>query len=206
MHGYLENGSSISPGTSNADNDATMISLICLLKLKYLVPSSTINVIISETSAVLGNFTTQVKDKIKSLLELHLVDQSVVMDVMTQLSKDLHTKNSVDRFSTEYSRREYIKDNLAFVPPISKLLSLSSELGEYVTYMYVPLLRTLKALFTDATVKQQFLSVYLQTNLFRDFCDGLKVKNNPMLNSNDQTLKTVLYSDVFEVKKPPGFC
>ena len=32
VHGYLENGSSISPGTSNADNDATMISLICLLQ------------------------------------------------------------------------------------------------------------------------------------------------------------------------------
>ena len=206
MQGYLENGSNISPGTSNADNDATMISLICLLKHKHLVPSSTINVIISETAAVLGNFTTQVKNKIKSLLEYHLIDQSVVMDVMTQLSKDLHTKNSFDRFSTEYSRREYIKDNLAFVPPISKLLSLSSELGEYVTYMYVPLLRTLKALFTDATVKQQFLSVCPQTNLFRDFCDGLKVKNNPMLNSNDQTLKTVWYSDVFEVEKPSGFC
>ena len=111
LHGYLENGSSISPGTSN---DAIMISLICLLQHKYLVPSSTINIIISETAAVLGNFTTQVKDKIKSLLELYLVDQSVVMDIMTQLSKDLHTKNSFDRFSTEYSRREYIKGNLLF--------------------------------------------------------------------------------------------
>ena len=69
-----------------------MISLICLLQHKYLVPSSSINVIISETAAVLKNFTTQVKDKIKSLLELHLIDQSVVMDVMTQLRNDLRTK------------------------------------------------------------------------------------------------------------------
>ena len=91
-----------------------MISLICLLQHKHLVPSSTINVIISETAAVLKNFTTQVKNKTKSLLELHLVDQSVVMDVMTQLSKDLHTKNSFDRFSTEYSSREYIKVNPLF--------------------------------------------------------------------------------------------
>ena len=204
VHGYLENGSSISPGTSNTDNDATMISLICLVQHKYLVPLSTIKVIISETAAVLGNFTTQTKDKIKSLLELHLVDQSLQIDIMTQLSKDLHTKNSFDRFSTEYSRREYIKNNLAFAPPIPKLLSLPSELGEYVTYMYVPLLQNLKALFTDATVKQQFLSVYQQTNLFRDFCDGLKVENNPMFNSNDQTLKIVLYSDAFEVVNPLG--
>ena len=160
--------------------------------------------IISETAAVLGNFTTQIKDKIKSLLELHLVGQSLVIDIMTPLSKDLHTKNSFDWFSTEYSRREYIKNNLAFVPPISKLLSLSSELEEYVTYMYGPLVQNLKALFTDATVKQQFLSVYQQTNLFKDFCDGLKVKNNPMFNSNDQTLKIVLYFDAFEVVNPLG--
>ena len=138
----IRNNSNITSSLVANDTNANVISLVCLLQLKYFVPSSTIDVIISETADMLKRFSEHVHSKLKVILQKHSIHPNVVTDIMLKLSEDLSwpIKKSLDCLNTEYLRKTYIRDNFLFVSPISKVLPLFNDIGENVTYMYVPLL------------------------------------------------------------------
>ena len=191
--------------SSESDLNATGIAaLLCLLQHKQLIPSSTIDTIVSETVDMLNSFSAHVKEKLKLLLERNLIDHDVVQEIVKDLTEDLSLTDVFSCLNTEYLRKQYIRNNFMFVSPISKKFPLHGDIGETVTYMYVPLLESLKAIFSDAYVKEQFLADYEQSTMYGDFGDGLKVKNNDLFKLKERSLKLLLYTDAFEIVNPLG--
>ena len=185
-------------------NTRNVVSSLCLLQHKQLIPSSTVDAIASEMVGMLNSFSALVKDKVKLLLEKHIIDHGVVQEIVMELTEDLSLNDSFSCLNTEYLRRQYIRNNFMFVSPISKNFPLHGDVGDTATYMYVPLSEPLKAIFSDMYVKEQFLSDYEQSTMYRDFGDGLKVKTNHLFKLKERSLKLLLYTDAFEIVNPLG--
>ena len=75
-------------------NTSNVVSSLCLLQHKQSIPSSTVDVIASEMVGMLNSFSALVKDKVKLLLEKHIIDHGVVQEIVMELTEDLSLNDS----------------------------------------------------------------------------------------------------------------
>lgn len=121
-----ETGMDLSKNQSQVTEDIDISSLykrnLCLfymqLQAKYLVPSSTIQMIVEEMNVLNDICHQYTKDKIKETLRANgnMSDAEVDSVFQSLQETDLHAACS-SHLSTEHTRRQYFEKNFAYVHP-----------------------------------------------------------------------------------------
>ncbi|KAK0156218.1 Zinc finger protein ZXDC [Merluccius polli] len=181
-------------GDSNFDD--LYLRNVCLFYAKlqgqYLVPTSTIQMIVEEMQNIheLGQMHTL--NKLNSLL------QDLVSD---EISQTCHT----GPMRTAYTRTKCFKDMLKYVEPKRLLLGTDENRDKRFAY-YVPVLDTLKNMLTSGFWRGLMSenSVQSSPDVLSDCSDGKLFKSNSFFQDFPACLKLVLYQDAFEVVNPLG--
>nr|XP_054922870.1 uncharacterized protein LOC126523536 isoform X1 [Dermacentor andersoni] len=173
------------------------------LEAKLMVPSSTVQVI-AESILRVHNINRQV-----TLLKLReQLEKKMARRDASEIASEVDTENifkaPCSLFSTEYKRKAYFKEILAYVAPINVRLGRDKYRRER-SFQYIPILETLAKLLTSKEVAQ-FLYDPQPPGVegeLADITDGLICKSNSFLTS-ENVLQIVLYQDAFEVANPLG--
>ncbi|KAG7459332.1 hypothetical protein MATL_G00209530 [Megalops atlanticus] len=74
-----------------------------------------------------------------------------------------------------------------------------------MTFIYVPILRTLESMFTNQELSNCFQQVKLhEDGIFKDINDGLYFRNHTLFSQQEHVLQIQLYYDDFETANPLG--
>lgn len=178
------------------------------LQAKYLVPSSTIQMIVEEINGLNSICHQYTKDKIEETLRVHTnMSGTEIGSVVQRLQEsDIHAECS-SSLSTEYSRRQYFQKNFAYVHPESLYLGTNEHRKDCYA-QYIPLSNTLRTILKDPVVWQecaQSQNHQVSDGILRDICDGSVFKSQNLYSqAGDIILKLILYQDAFEVVNPLG--
>ena len=178
------------------------------LQAKYLVPSSTIQMIVEEINGLNDICHQYTKDKIKETLRgnTNMSDAEIDSVFQSLQEADLHASCS-SRLSTEYIRRQYFEKNFAYVHPENVFLGTNEHRRDSYA-QYIPLHDTLRAILKDTVVWEECVRSQnrpVSDVVLSDISDGSVFKSSDMfLQAGDIILKLILYQDAFEVVNPLG--
>ncbi|KAF3856783.1 hypothetical protein F7725_017506, partial [Dissostichus mawsoni] len=178
------------------------------LQAKYLVPSSTIQIIVEEINSLNGICHQHTKDRIKETFRLSTnmsdIEIESVFDSIQDL--DLHARCSMP-LSTEYTRRQYLKKNFGYVRPVDIYLGKDEHRRDYHA-QYVPVSNTITAILKDPIVLKECVDSQtrpVSDGILSDISDGSVFKSKELFfQTGDTILKLILYQDAFEVVNPLG--
>lgn len=204
-------------GLEDILNPAVMISLyitkLCMfyirLQAKYLIPSSTIQMIVDEIHSLNGLSHQYTQDQLKVTLQsnTNLTESEIEGVLQTMKDTDLHASCS-STLSTEYLTRQYFQRNFSCVHP--QAISLGTDENRKERYAQcIPITEALKAMLKDPVVWQECTKPIKDTtctsaHVLNYVCDGSVFKSNAVFMDSGVTLKLVLYQDAFEVVNPLG--
>lgn len=211
-----ETGTNQNENQSQAAEDIDIRPLymrsLCLfymqLQAKYLVPSSTLQMIVEEINGLNNICHQYTKDKIKETLRANTSMSDAEIDSVFQSLQemDLHTACS-SHLSTEHTRRLYFEKNFAYVRSERVFLGTNEQRKDCYA-QYIPLHGTLRAILKDPVVWEECVKSQNRPtfdSILNDICDGSLLKSNkPSLQAGDIFLKLILYQDAFEVVNPLG--
>ena len=177
-----------------------------------------------ESSGVATNTIKSVVENMEELVEeLH----SNVKEEVTKLlpnDEDLRAKfddyfqnieNPFSEINTETKWRRHFTEKWGIVEPVEFALGVRYDrrrnrtTGTYDqvpvtdTFVYIPLLETLKFIFTNQEICDHFVQPCEETGVYRDFCDGSHYKDHPLF-SKTNALQIQIFYDDFEVANPLG--
>ncbi|XP_022043364.1 uncharacterized protein LOC110946095 [Acanthochromis polyacanthus] len=69
---------------------------------------------------------------------------------------------------------------------------------------YIPLLETLKFIFTNQEICNHFVQPCEETGIYKDFCDGNYFRNHPLFSVKPNSLQIQIFYDDFETGNPLG--
>lgn len=154
---------------------------------------------------------TNIRDAILNLLP---PDNDVLKGQVNDYFEGL--ENPVVNLNTETKWKKYYAEKLGVVEPVEIALGVrfdsrrNTSSGTYnqvpVTdkFVYVPILETLKFIFSNNDICRHFVQPADKNGLYQDFCDGSYYKNHPLFSKNQNALQIQLFFDEFETANPLG--
>ena len=196
--------------TNHVDEEQYLRSLgLFYLKLqaKVLLPASTIQAIIEEFQNIhdigQSHLFGRLKDK---LAELNVSDEDASSLIEEVCKGDLlHACNS-GSLRSDQTRKTVFQSHFDFVEPVEIYLG-QDENGKHRFGQYVPVKKTLQALFKHASVKDQYNVTHATSpkeGIFEDISDGKVFLSNSFFRDNPSALRLLLYQDSFEVVNTLG--
>lgn len=218
---YSQNGSAASHESKSYDDDPnddghsevnnidigrdfTRNVAMMFLKIQevYMLPSSTLQMIIGDFTNAIEACESLCLDKIKRICENFQVDERATVDIMNILSNSLSSQ-AVSALSTEWKRKKYYKENFSYIDPVEYKYGTNNMQNK--TFQYVPLLKTLKAMLEKEDVQAQVMNPPQHVEgLLANFQDGKLFNIHPVTSKTKNPIQIVLYSDEFEVVNPLG--
>ena len=204
MEMYNDDQESISENTAYDENAALMSlsKLYLLLKTKYFLPESTLQVITDGLHDIneLSN-----EKKVKLINQHTKQNESVLNGIL--LSNDFiskaHNKNTGVLRNT-YFRNQFYQQNFMFNNP-RKIFLGRNETHKLCHYYYVPILETIKCLLQSSIFNFKGNMNDDQTKkIFSDICDGSVILSNIFFQNNENALQIIMYQDSFECCNPLG--
>lgn len=200
-------------GSDNMSDDSEMRALylknLCMfymqLQAKYLIPSSTIQMIVEEINSLNDIRHQHTKNEFKEVLatKTNLSETEIDSVLSCVEGTQLHFSCS-SHLSTEYRRKQFFKKKFSYVQP--QAISLGTDENRRDCYaQYIPLQDTLKAMLKDPVVWQECVKSQRHaapTNVFIDFCDGSVFMSNDLFMEPGISLKLILYQEAFETVNP----
>lgn len=114
---------------------------------------------------------------------------------------------------SDYIRKSSYKSQFNYVAPVEVELGRNDS-NERRTFQYIPVKKTLKSLFQNKSVQQEYQATKSPTyhgygrndeeRLLHDVTDGSIFKTSVFFQENSNVLKLILYQDSFEVCNPLG--
>lgn len=219
-------GDTVVCGENPSENvkEFTQSVALFLLKLqsKYLIPNSTIQVIVEQMCFLnqLGNENTKkciVTQLQTAGIGLGLADErcnELAQDIMTDVSElgcSLAPASDSQHFQSPecgklrsgYMRKKYWKENFKYVSPESIYLGEPNG-GKKEYCHYVPILETLKLMYEDKSVQNHIIPVDKERSGYSDIQDGKVFRQNTFYQRNPDALQVMLFQDGFEVVNPLG--
>jgi len=183
-----------------------MILFSFLLQFKYFIPATSVELLLKKVKEILMCYCDHTLKSLQSILTLCNLSENEISFIFHHIRSE---DNILQLFQdgplrSLYAREKYFKKNFLFVPPVTKRLQMTEDRTEIVTNQYVPILKSLRALFHDESVKQQFMQKLPNLSEYQDFSDGLVFKQNQLFGNSRPTLQVILYQDAFEVANPIG--
>lgn len=174
------------------------------LQAKYLIPSSTLQMIVEETNDLFDICSQHTKNQFKDALKARTnLSDSDIDEVLNSLT-DLHSSCSTP-LSTEYTRKQFFQRNFDYVHP--QAIHLGTDENRFDRYVqYIPLKETLKVMLKDPVVWQECIKTQTAPppGVLTDVCDGSVFKSNAFCMQPGINLKLILYQDAFEIVNPLG--
>lgn len=175
------------------------------------VANSLVALVVSELEELTTELHNQTRQDVMSVIPLNKPDRSAVENSMDKF------ENPFTLFNTETKRASYFTDKWGVVDPVEIMLGMrydnrrNKTTGCYDqvpvkdTYVYVPILETLKFMCQNADVCK-LLKEFTgrQTSHFEDFCDGSYFHNHPLFSKYPNALQIQVYFDEFETANPLG--
>ncbi|KAJ8034877.1 hypothetical protein HOLleu_21895 [Holothuria leucospilota] len=176
------------------------------LQSKYLLPSSTIQMIIDELQNVTLLGQHLMFDKLKQKLKDEKLCHDKINDIITEVSgsdffEAAHSEGGPLR--SDHIRKEFFKKNLKYVSPVAVNLGVDEISGSQRIGYYVPILQTIKTMVNPKILREQSPQCS-QDGKIRHFVDGEIYKQNELFKQNPSALQIVLFQDAFEVSNPLG--
>lgn len=179
---------------------------LALLQLKiqekYMIPQSTVQKIFDDYKEIFKLSNDSLTLQLEDVLSKGGVNEKTV-DSITSLVQQNHLLKCFDDLSSICKRKQYYKNELNYVEPITIVLGLS-RLNQKEVYHYLPILKTLKFLLVQESILSEILNPPTDNNYYTDFKDGLIFKKHPLFSTNTSSLQIFLYCDEFEVCNPLG--
>ena len=183
-----------------------MQSYMFWMELEYLhlIPTSTVDHVIKELSNLLKLHKKQTLEDAREYLSCHNIDLG---SVNAAFDLSTYNSNSSDWLPQSSKQRKlFVQQHLPCVEPVEyRIVSLLGSSQKSKTYCYIPVVKTLKSLFQNDTVKNQFFNPepYSPAGVYCDLKDGAVFKNNALLQQNN-SINLILYQDSFEIVNPLG--
>ncbi|XP_071943870.1 uncharacterized protein [Antedon mediterranea] len=198
----------------------TQYIALFLMKLqgKYLIPETTIQVIVNELNFLQQCSLDHMKKCIRATLTRIGTDIGVSDEVSNNLFDDI-VKGVSDLscslmpseatqvqspecgvLRSKYMRQKYYQKEFSYVDPVE--IVLGEEEGFKYKCHYVPILKTLKMLYDDKSVQQHIVPIGGDRRGFVDVQDGKVFKDNIFFTENPTALQIIIFQDAFEVVNP----
>ena len=108
-------------------------------------------------------------------------------------------------FAGKKALNEYVKIQKEFIEPKKVSLGFDPMTQKQNTIQSVPILSTLKAIFSHEEVLTYVLEQNVSNNFnFKTFKDGTAYRTNPFMNANLNILEICIYHDDFGIVNPLG--
>lgn len=180
------------------------------LQSKCLLPSSVIQYIVQEFQNIHTIGFSYCLEKLTASLKHFDIPEPKIREIVSCIQdSDIFTKVNSGPLRSDFSRTTFYKEKFSYVEPQPHYLGRNNQNKECL-YYYVPVRETLKCLFRDQSVYNEYklTSVYVSKETsdshFRDITDGLAFKGNELFKNEPNALRIMLYQDSFEVCNPLG--
>ncbi|XP_043472523.1 uncharacterized protein LOC122505125 [Leptopilina heterotoma] len=198
---HINSSNSINDHICNNLFEINLAQLYLKLEAQFLVPVSTIQFFIEELENIDNQRLNVLKENLNKQLSLLIINDETDKIVEAVFSTD-PLQICKSNFETNYKRRKFYKKHFTYVKP--ELVSLGKIRGKKAHFHYVPIIETLKALFKNKSFDINLKLPQNDTQILKDFTDGLMFKSNPYFLENPEALQIILYTDSFEVVNPIG--
>jgi len=175
------------------------------------VANSLVSSVVSDLEDLTTELHSQTRQNVISVIPLENPVRSAVEDSLE------HFESPFSMFNTETKRTNYFVDKWGVVEPVEIVLGMRYDMrrnkktGCYDqvpvkdTFVYVPILETLKFMCRNAdvcTLLREFTG--MPKSHFEDFCDGSYFQSHPLFSKHPNALQIQVYYDDFETANPLG--
>ena len=178
------------------------------LQSQYLMPASTVQVIVDELAYINDLRQGQLKRHVSQVIGRMNLDPGEMNELIEALLsqntyKTTHDSNT-GKLHSEHLRKSYFKKEFKYVSPQRVYLGRDNTNLPRV-YHYVPVKDTIARVYNDSFVMWQHSNPQpSKDGILTDFSDGSFHKSNPLFCRNMNTLKLILFQDGFEIVNPLG--
>lgn len=182
------------------------------MQAKLLIPATTIQTILEEYQEVHNAGMEYLMPKLREKITTLNLPNTEINQLLNDVFKDDIFKQCHEGpLRSDQTRKTFFKKTFNYVEPTQIYLDFDAA-GIERYFQYVPIKETLKALFTQETVKEQYRQTKIKLGLISDsgcdfladVIDGKVIKDNGLLKEDPSSLSIVLYQDSFEVANPLG--
>ena len=174
------------------------------LQGKYIIPSSTIQVIISEMNECHMESQILLVERVCSTLSLLGISQEITDQVkLEMLNNDLFSNCNLGPLSTSAKRLSFYKKHFHHCNPVELVLGYGGD-QSVRSYQYVPICQTIASLYQHN--KEHFHFFTDERNdpsYLHDVTSGYIFKQNSFF-TEQKAFAIILYQDAFEVVNPLG--
>lgn len=179
---------------------------MCASIVAKLQGSGASNTSVSSIICDLEEFTTELQS---------LMKQNFVTEDSSEMSAQCF-ENPFTSFNSDAKRAKFFSERWGIVEPLEIVLGVrydsrrNKRTGTYdqvpvkETFVYIPILDTLKFMFRNTDICKHFETEFQTTpDVYKDFSDGSYCKGHPLFSQHN-SLKIQLYYDDFETSNPLG--
>ncbi|KAG9276958.1 hypothetical protein AMEX_G6936 [Astyanax mexicanus] len=183
-----------------------LAALFLCMQTQLHVSKSASQHIIDSVNDILAISNVNTCHAIEEILQKHgcSFDQSVVSDIGDALHNSnpfLSKTSEKGPLSTDYKRNLYFKSNFNVIESVEYVFERTKK----QSFVYVPVLKTLKNLLSQPEVLEKTFPIQESTQgLYTSCFDGKYFKENALLGGQNFKLSLGLYIDDFEVVNPLG--
>ena len=205
------------PKLSETEMEQLLIRKIAVfvmkLQAKHHVPSSTVQLMLLEFCDVFNHNLSTILEKVSKILSDGNVEDTIVQKVSDSiqghpLNTALDAKSGPLR--SEAARSSFYKHTFNYVQPVAVKLSIPGEPDKF--FHYVPIHKTLHALFQDISIEYHLQDFHLHNKsmptaycgFLKDFFDGTVCQQSLVFQQNPKCINILLYQDEFELANPLG--
>ena len=161
------------------------------LQAKYLIPKSTIDLIVQEMCNMHVLNQALVIASLKKALGTAGLQNETVREICSEVEKsDLFSTVHAEKngpLRSDYSRQMYYKSKLKYVSPTQIFLGNSDVTQKPCYFHYVPSMKPLEMLLgIDFVRKQLISSIESEVNVVKKFTDGALFKRNELFNAEKE--------------------
>lgn len=176
------------------------------LQAKLLLPASVIQTIIEGVQEIHDIAQSHIFSKLKDKLSVLGVANDTITNVIEELKNEDILKAGNGVLRTDQCRKTVFKNSFNYVEPVPLYLG-TNDAGKECFAQYVPIKKTLSALFESEAFKMQYDKAHSRLStqdVFEDVWDGHNTADNVLFKSDTSSLALILYQDAFEVVNPLG--
>ena len=175
------------------------------LEAKHLVPSSTVQTIVSGINDLARLSMSHQEKKLRSLLQGTLTEETIdsVADQLFNESKSSNVFLNQKFLSSVHLRKKYYHEEYTFVEPVKTFFDDDPDAQPRKFYYYVPIKETITAMYSDPAfrVAAHTVPVYDSTRL-TDYHDGTRYQRYRHLLGESESLNIILFQDAFGLVNP----
>lgn len=173
------------------------------MKEKHKLPLTVTNSIILELSELIYNSSRDDSTEIKEKLSASGFTVAKNPDIFNFIDEKFEKKNNIfEKLASDYKQTAFYKEHFGLVEPVEHVLG--STCGKDDTFIYVPLLDTLKSLLSHDDILAEVLKSRSRhgDKRYEDYCDGEAFQNHPLFSLEPHALQVHFYYDDFGVVNP----